>query len=150
MGSHHSWKLTVENKTPSLEEAIKTFLKRETTTFNEIWFKWCAESKWWALDYAVEISKHVRGIVFRLDCQGDSNFTTFILDGEFLDERNIWEIPRFPSRPLFKKKLAELKVDREKRALAEEQTKLKLEKERLEKEINALVQKQIALNAKML
>ena len=77
------------------------------------------------------------------------NFTYFFYKGQALTESEIWERPTFPSRPLFKKKLTEAKVNRAKTKQLREEAAAKAEKERLEKEIQTLKSKQKELEKRL-
>lgn len=155
MGSSYSWRLTIENRA-LLEQSISTvannmpeFLNSSPQFQNWMWFRWTPEVKWWAVDFVQELSKQFPETVFRLQCQGDSNFVSFFLNGEVLDERQIWQNPPFPSRPLFKKKLAEAKIAAENARKLREEQSAKAEKERMQKELETLKAKQRELENKL-
>lgn len=157
MGSSYSWRLTIENRNPSLEQSIcdtancmKDFSDPRDPKFqNWMWFRWTPEVKWWALDFVQELSKQFPETVFRLQCQGDSNFISFFLNGEALDERHIWQNPPFPSRTLFRKKLAEAKIASENAHKLREEAAAKAEKERMQNELETLKAKQRELENKL-
>lgn len=157
MGSSYSWRLTIENRNPSLEQSIfdaansmKAFSgPRDPKIQNWMWFLWSPEVKWWAVDFVQELSKQFRETVFRLECHGDANFNAFFLNGEFLDERQIWQNPPFPSRPLLKKKLAEAKIAAENARKLREEQSAKAEKELMQKELETLKAKQRELENKL-
>lgn len=156
MGSAYSWCLTIENRNPSLEEMIfdaanssPDFSDCEPEFQNWMWFRWTPEVKWWAGDFVIQLSKQIRDTVFRLEASGDQHFVWFYLNGEILDEKEIWNNPQFPSRPLFKKKMSEAKINREKVRQQREEVRAKAEKERLQKEIETLKTKQADLERKL-
>lgn len=155
MGSSYSWRLTIENRI-LLEENIARvannmpeFLNSSSEFKNWMWFRWTPEVKWWAVDFVQELSKQFPETVFRLQCQGDSNFISFFLNGEVLDERQIWQNPPFPSRTLFRKKLAEAKIASENAHKLREEAAAKAEKERMQKELETLKAKQRELENKL-
>jgi hypothetical protein len=115
---------------------------------NFMWRKWSPEVKWWALQFVADISKNI-DVVFRLDAKGDENYTWFFYKGEMLGETEIWERPQFPTRPLFKKKVSQAKVNREKAKQLREEAAKKAETERLQKEIDALKNKQKELKKRL-
>lgn len=158
MGSCHSWMLTIEHPAPDLNNLIikaaskmKDFSYPGEPSFQDfIWFKRSPEIKWLALDFSSQLSKQFPEVVFRLDCEGDSTFTLFFLNGENLDEGYIWRNPRFPSLPLFNEKLKEHKKDllEKERVLLERE--LAATQERMSKEIERLKAKQKELEIQLL
>jgi hypothetical protein len=157
MGSAYSWKLSIENNTQSVHDMIifaanqmKDFCGNGEPKFQDwLWFRWSPESKWWAGDFVQELSKKFPETIFRLDCTGDDNFTWFFLNGSMLSESEIWEIPRFPTRPLFKKKYEQAKVKRAEAKRIQDEKFAKAEKEKLEKQINELKAKQQELEKRL-
>ena len=157
MGSAYSWKLTIESEHPEAHRLIigeanqmKDFSGNGEPKFQDwFWFRWSPESKWWAGDFVQELSKKFTQTIFRLDCTGDSHFTWFFLNGNMLSENEIWEIPRFPTRPLFKKKFEQAKVNRAEAKRIQDEKYAKAEKEKLEKQISELKVKQQELEKKL-
>jgi len=155
MGSNIAWKLDAdvtggENFIIDTANAHPEFKnEKDGPKFeNFMWRKWSPEVKWWAPQFVAELSKNI-DVIFRLDAKGDENFTYFFYKGEALTESEIWEKPTFPSRPLFKKKLTEAKVNREKQRIANEAARVAAEKQRLEREIQTLKSKQAELEKQL-
>ena len=151
MGSSYAWKLDADtNDEQFIIDAANAHPEfKDDKNFKDfMWRHFSSETKWWAFDFVKDLSKNI-DVVFRLDATGDVHYTTFIYKGEVLNEEDIWERPKFPSRPLFKKKLSETRT---KRAIAEQQRKAaaaKAEKDRLEKEIQTLKVKQQELEKRL-
>ena len=155
MGSYIAWKLDADMtggeqflvETANAHRAFKD--EKDGPKFQDfMWRKWSPEVKWWAPEFVAELSKNI-DVIFRLDARGDDNFTWFFYKGQTLSESEIWEKPTFPSRPLFKKKMGEAKVNRAKAKQLREEAAAKAEKERLEKEIEALKVKQQQLEKRL-
>jgi hypothetical protein len=155
MGSYIAWKLDADTtggeqfliETANAHPEFKN--EKDGPKFeNFMWRKWSPEVKWWAPDFVADLSKNI-DVIFRLDAKGDENFTYFFYKGQTLTESEIWERPTFPSRPLFKKKLTEAKVNRAKAKQLREEAAAKAEKERLEKEIETLKAKQHQLEKRL-
>lgn len=155
MGSYIAWKLDAD--TTGGEQFIIDTANAHPEFKNEkdgpkfenfMWRKWSPEVKWWAPDFVEQLSKNI-DVILRLEAKGDENFTWFFYKGEALTESEIWERPTFPSRPLFKKKLTEAKVNREKAKQLRQEAAAKAEKERLEKEIQTLKSKQKELEKRL-
>lgn len=155
MGSYIAWKLDADCDSDQFiidtANAHKEFNEAEgkpNAFQNFMWRKWSPEVKWWAPEFVADLSKKIE-VIFRLDARGDENFTWFFYKGEALNESEIWEKPPFPSRPLFKKKIVEAKVKRQKARQVLEEAKAKAEKDRLEKEIQTLKAKQQELEKRL-
>lgn len=152
MGSSYAWKLDADihcGEQFIIDTANAHPEFKDDKNFKDfMWRHFSPETKWWALQFVADISKNINAI-FRLDATGDAHFTCFIYKGEILNEEDIWDRPKFPSRPLFKKKLSETKT---KIAIAEQQRKAAAEKaakERIEKELEALKMKQQELEKRL-
>jgi hypothetical protein len=156
MGSYIAWKLDADISVGGEQHIINTanahreFKEdKDSPKFeNFMWRKWTPEVKWWAPEFVADLSKNI-DVVFRLDAKGDENFTLFFYKGQVLSEGDIWERPTFPSRPLFKKKVSQAKVNREKAKQLREEAAKKAETERLQKEIDALKNKQKELEKRL-
>ena len=155
MGSYIAWKLDADVMggeqfiidTANAHPEFKN--EKDGPKFeNFMWCKWSPEVKWWAPEFVADLSKNI-DVIFRLDAKGDENFTWFFYKGQTLTESEIWERPTFPSRPLFKKKMQEAKVNREKAKQLREEAAKKAETERLQKEIDALKNKQKELEKRL-
>jgi hypothetical protein len=156
MGSYNSWKLTIEETDIRARQLIIDTANgmKDFTDGPKIedfmWFRWSEEVKWWASEFTAGLSKEFPETIFRLDCRGDDNFTWFFLDGAILSESDIWTNPRFPSRPLFKKKLQETALKRAEQKRIHDEKVAKAEKEKLEKQLAELKAKQQELEDKLL
>ena len=157
MGSGYSWRLTVEDRTPDFHQRIisvangmKDFSDALEPRFeNWLWFRWTPEVKWSAEDFVNQLSKKFPEVVFRLECGGDEHFNSFIMNGDTLDEKEIWKNPPFPSHVLFKKKAKEAKIKRLERQRLQQETALKYEKQRMKNELEILKGKQKILERQL-
>lgn len=156
MGSSNAWKLTIEETDIRVRKLIIDTANgmKDFTDGPKIeefmWFRWSPEVKWWAGEFTSGLSKKFPETIFRLDCRGDDNFTWFFLDGAILSDTDIWVLPRFPSRPLFKKKLQEITQRRAEQKRIDDEKNAKAEKEKLEKQLAELRAKQQELEDKLL
>lgn len=112
MGSHSSFCLDVSKSAVIGDAEIITY-GNSLPDFKEgdfggwMWRRFSPESKWHGGDEVARIiSKKFAGVVFRLRCRGDYNYTTYWLDGNALPFESVFDDP-FPSKTLFSKKLKE-------------------------------------------
>lgn len=153
MGSNIAWKLDADVDVSTSQYIIESANSHQAFAQSKdfdrfMWRRWSGETKWWAPDFVMDISKNIDAI-FRLDARGDDNFVCFFYKGQMLDESEIWERPSFPSRPLFKKKLDEAKVKRAQREIANREAKIVAERNRMQQELESLKDKQKKIEQKL-
>lgn len=152
MGSYISWKLDADTDIHGEKQILEIANSHQEFSKDPIqgymWRKWSRETKWWAVEFATWLSKQV-DVVFKLEARGDHNFTWFIYKGNILSEEEVFSNPRFPSRPLFKKKIGTALAERERRKQAQEQERLKKEKETIQRKLEELEKEQAELKKRL-
>lgn len=154
MGTSCSWKLDADyhaaNDPFIIQTANSILLENgdDSKIENFMWKRWSHETKWWAPDFVQKLSQKI-DLVFKLQATGDENFTWYFYKGSILSEEEIWERPKFPSRPVFKKRLTIATQKRAEQKRLRDEAYAKAEKEKLEKQIAELKAKQEQLQRRL-
>jgi hypothetical protein len=110
MGSHSSFCLDISSSAGISDAEIIAFGNslpdfKGADFGGWMWRRFSPESKWHGGDgIAREISKKFTGVVFRLRCRGDYQYTSYWLDGNELPFECVYGDP-FPSKALFNRRL---------------------------------------------
>lgn len=112
MGSHYSFCIDIADSNPTLEVQIAavanafTDFRQDGNFVAWCWRRFSPPTKWsGGHNVTVALSKAFPEVIFRVQCQGDVNYTAFLLNGNTLYDNEVFVTPPFPSRTLFRRQL---------------------------------------------
>lgn len=115
MGSYCEYYVNAQNVTGELEKEILAAANEleyksddDGLTFEtHCWRRWSESSKWGAEDLVSFLSKKFPKVIFLVKMRGDYTGNTYYIDGDSLDETEIWRTIRYPTPKEFKTALAD-------------------------------------------
>ena len=101
MGTYKQVRIDADlnNRSTKKLETIQKIMRRHEA--QDCWRGWCEETKWWPDDMMRELSKALPDVLFRIDLSGQAFGIYYVLDGNEVDDEDIFPKPLFPTKKQF-------------------------------------------------